>query len=251
MRNAFGSVGSVLVLGGTSEIAAATARALVAGRTRRVILGVRSPERAVPLKEELEGMGAGVEVVEFDAEDTARHPTLVEDVFAGGGDIDLVLVAFGVLSRQDAGHLDRDEALKTLQVNAVGAVSVLVPVVERLRAQGHGVIVVLSSVAAERPRQQNFVYGASKAALDAFAQGLGDWLVSTGVEVLVVRPGFVHTKMTEGLAPAPLAATPEAVAEAIVTGLRRRSHTVWAPPTVRYLMAVLRHLPRPIFRRLS
>jgi len=241
----------MLVLGGTSEIAAATTRALVAGRTRRVILGVRRPERAVPLKQELEGMGAGVEVVEFDAEDMGRHPALLEEVFGGGGDIDLVLVAFGALSRQDEAHLDRAESLKTLQINAVGAVSVLVPVAERLRAQGHGVIVVLSSVAAERPRRQNFVYGASKAALDAFAQGLGDWLRGTGVEVLVVRPGFVHTKMTQGLAPAPLATTPEVVAEAVVAGLRRRSHTVWAPSAVRYLMSALRHLPRPIFRRLS
>jgi decaprenylphospho-beta-D-erythro-pentofuranosid-2-ulose 2-reductase len=121
----------------------------------------------------------------------------------------------------------------------------------KLRAQGHGTLVVLSSVAAERPRGANFPYAASKAAVDAYAQGLGDALAGTGVHVLVVRPGFVHTHMTAGLKPAPLATTPEAVADAVADGLRRGAHTVWAPPRVRWLMAILRHLPRSVFRRLT
>jgi decaprenylphospho-beta-D-erythro-pentofuranosid-2-ulose 2-reductase len=117
--------------------------------------------------------------------------------------------------------------------------------------QGHGTIVVLSSVAGERVRASNFVYGASKAGLDGFAQGLGDSLRGTGVEVLVVRPGFVHTRMTAGLDAAPLATTPEAVAKAVVEGLARGSHTVWVPAALRFVMIALRHLPRPIFRRLN
>src|SRR4029450_11965014 len=96
-----------------------------------------------------------------------------------------------------------------------------------LRAQGHGTIVVLSSVAGERARRSNFVYGSTKAGLDAFFQGLGDSLVGTGASVMIVRPGFVHTKMTEGLDPAPLATTPEAVAEAIVRGLERGAQRGW------------------------
>jgi decaprenylphospho-beta-D-erythro-pentofuranosid-2-ulose 2-reductase len=110
--------------------------------------------------------------------------------------------------------------------------------------------VVLSSVAGERARRSNFIYGSSKAGLDAFAQGLGDALHGTGVHVMVVRPGFVRTKMTAGRAEGPMATTPEAVATAIEVGLRRRSETVWVPGALRLVMAALRHVPRALFRRL-
>ncbi len=153
-----------------------------------------------------------VETVAFDALDAASHPGFVEQVFADHGDIDLVLVAFGVLGDQDLAERDATEALRIVDSNFTGAVSVLVPVAQALRRQGHGRIVVLSSVAGERARKSNFVYGASKAGLDAFCQGLGDSLVGSGVKVMVVRPGFVHSKMTEGLEAAPLATDPESVA---------------------------------------
>jgi decaprenylphospho-beta-D-erythro-pentofuranosid-2-ulose 2-reductase len=136
-------------------------------------------------------------------------------------------------------------------VNAVGAGSLLIEAARRLQEQGGGQVVVLSSVAAERPRRGNAVYGASKAALDALAQALGDDLREHGVRVLVVRPGFVHTRMTEGLAPAPLSTTPEAVALAVVDGLDGKAHTVWAPRALRWLMLVVRMLPRPIVRRMK
>ena len=110
---------------------------------------------------------------------------------------------------------------------------------------------VLSSVAGERARAANVVYGASKAGLDALAQGLGDALHDQGVRVLVVRPGFVHTRMTRGLQPAPLSTTPQALAHVVVNGLDHHSHTVWAPSPIRWLMIALRMLPRPLFRRLK
>ena len=137
-----------------------------------------------------------------------------------------------------------------MRVNYLGAVSVLVPVARQLQAQGHGTIVGLSSVAGERARRSNFVYGSSKAGLDAFLQGLADAVRSAGVRVLIVRPGFVRTKMTEGLSPAPLAVGPDAVAAAIVDGLAQGREIVWVPPALRWVMVVLRHLPRPLFRRL-
>src|SRR5207237_5124500 len=118
------------------------------------------------------------------------------------------------------------------------------------RDQGRGTMIVMSSVAAERGRSANAIYGAAKAGLDVLAQGLGDATASTGVRVLVVRPGFVTTRMTEGLKPAPFATSPEAVAEATVRALSGRAHTIWAPGTLRFIFAVLRHLPRPIYRRL-
>ena len=164
--------------------------------------------------------------------------------------VDLVLVAFGVLGGDDV-NVDHEAALRLLHTNFLGGASVLLAVAARMRHQGHGAIVVLSSVAGERVRKSNFVYGASKAGLDGLAQGLGDSLAGSGVDVIVVRPGFVHSKMTAGLAPPPFSTQPEAVAAAIVDALRRRTPMVWVPGTLRAVMAVARHLPRPIFRRLK
>ena len=251
MRDATGAVQSVLVLGGTSEIGLATARRLARDRARRVVLAARDPGRAEASAEPLRELGAEVECVAFDAADLASHPGFVDDVFERFGDIDLVLVAWGVLGDQERLARDHDAAVEAAQVNYTGVVSVSVPLAERLRRQGHGTIVYLSSVAGERARASNFVYGSTKAGMDAFAQGLGDSLDGSGVRVMVVRPGFVRTKMTEGLDPAPLSTDADAVAESIAAGLRTGAHTVWSPAPLRLVMSALRHLPRPLFRRLD
>ena len=252
MRDALGSVQSVLVLGGGSDIASATVRALVADRARTVVLAARDPARLDGEVDALRAAGAEtVEAVAFDADDVASHAGALGDVFERHGDVDLVLVAFGVLGDQEALKRDPGAAVAHVQTNFTGAVSALLVAAERLRAQGHGTLVVLSSVAAERPRRSNFVYGASKAGLDALAQGLGDELVGDGVRVMVVRPGMVRTKMTAGLDDVPFTTTPEKVAKEIVRGLRRGAHTVWVPPLLRFVFAGLRHLPRPVFRRLD
>ena len=251
MRDALGSVQSVLVLGGTSEIGLATVRALLDERMRKVVLGVRDPERARGAVESLRaGGGADVEPVAFDALKPEEHQELVDGLFDRHGDFDLVLLAFGVLGDQAESERDPAAARRVVETNFTGAVSVSVPIAQRLRAQGHGTLVVLSSVAGERARKANFVYGASKAGLDAFAQGLGDSLAGSGAHVMVVRPGFVQTKMTTHMDAAPLATTPDAVAQAVVAGLRRNAHTVWVPGALRGVMAVLRHLPRGVFRRI-
>jgi decaprenylphospho-beta-D-erythro-pentofuranosid-2-ulose 2-reductase len=244
MKDALGEVQSVLVLGGTSEIGVATARALVARRARTVVLAARNPERCAAVADELRAAGASqVEAVPFDATDTASHQAFVDDVFERFGDMDLALVAFGVLG-------DEEDPVEVLTVNFVGAASVMTPLARRMSAQGHGTIVLLSSVAGERARQSNYMYGSSKAGVDAFAQGLGDSLAGSGVQVMVVRPGFVKTKMTAGRDPVPFSTTADAVAGEVVKGLARGSHTVWAPPVLRLVMSVLRHVPRPLFRRL-
>jgi decaprenylphospho-beta-D-erythro-pentofuranosid-2-ulose 2-reductase len=111
-------------------------------------------------------------------------------------------------------------------------------------------LVVLSSVAGERVRRANFVYGATKAGLDGFAQGLGDSLVGTGARVLVVRPGFVHSAMTKGMKAVPFATTPDRVAVITAGALRAGRRTVWAPGILRYVFSILRHVPGPIWRRL-
>jgi decaprenylphospho-beta-D-erythro-pentofuranosid-2-ulose 2-reductase len=237
-------VQSLLVLGGTSEIGLATAAALARRRTHTIILACRDPAQAAVHAARLRAAGAErVEAVRFDALDFASHTRFVNDVFDRPVDIDVALLAFGILDRgRDPVHV--------IETNFTGAASVLEPLAQRMVRQGHGTIVVLSSVAGERVRKANYVYGSSKAGIDGFASGLGDSVAGTGVQVMVVRPGFVRTKMTAGMKPRPLATLPEDVAEAIVRGLARGADVVWAPARLRPLMSVVRHLPRPVLRRL-
>jgi decaprenylphospho-beta-D-erythro-pentofuranosid-2-ulose 2-reductase len=251
MRDALGSVQSLLVLGGTSEIGVATARRLVEGRTRRVILAARDPDRVTAVDALRDAGAETVHTVAFDARATDTHPGFVDEVFDRQGDIDLVLLAFGVLGDQSHAESEPAAALEIAETNYTGAVSVTIPTVRRLREQGHGTIVFLSSVAGERARKSNFVYGSSKAGIDAFAQGLGDSLQGTGIHVMVVRPGFVKTKMTAGMDEVPLSTTADAVADAIVDGLRRGAETVWVPAALRPVMSAVRHLPRAVFKRLN
>ncbi|TVL90145.1 decaprenylphospho-beta-D-erythro-pentofuranosid-2-ulose 2-reductase [Streptomyces sp. SAJ15] len=250
MKDAFGAPQSLLILGGTSEIALATARRLISRRTRTVWLAGRPSAALDEAAEALRRIGdTDARTIPFDALDHESHEATLGKVFTEG-DIDMVLLAFGVLGDQQHDEHDPLAAVRVAQTNYTGGVSSALVCAQALRRQGHGSLVVLSSVAAERARRANFIYGSSKAGLDAFAQGLGDALHDSGVHVMVVRPGFVRTKMTAGRAAAPLASTPEAVAAAIELGLRRRAHTVWAPAALRPLMTALRHVPRSVFRRI-
>jgi decaprenylphospho-beta-D-erythro-pentofuranosid-2-ulose 2-reductase len=247
--DALGSVGSLLLVGGTSDIAVATARRYLSERPLRVVLAARDSPRRTAVAAELAAAGARVEVVDFDADDPAAPARMVAEA-AAGGDVDVAVVAFGQLGDAEQLRSDSGAVARLAQVNYVVPTVVGTELANRMREQGHGVIVALSSVAGERARASNFVYGSTKAGLDAFYSGLADSLVGTGVSVLVVRPGFVRSKMTAGLADAPLATTPEAVAQAIVTGIRKGRHTVWVPGAMRWVMSGLRHTPRAIFRRL-
>jgi decaprenylphospho-beta-D-ribofuranose 2-oxidase len=241
----------VLVLGGSSEIGLAIVRRLALERPVRALLLGRSPQRLEAAAAELRR--AGVEEASWGSLDAleldAHEPALTAACERLGG-FDLVVLALGVLGGQRGLDADAGEVREVLELNALGAGTLMVAALRRLRAQGHGTLIVLSTVAVERPRASNAVYGAAKAALDALAQGLADSLAGSGVRVLVVRPGFVHTRMTVGLTPAPLSTSAEAVAEATVAGLRRGAGTVWVPGTLRYVFSLLRHLPRPLYRRL-
>ncbi len=242
----------VLLLGGTSEIGLAIVSALVSEGPCVVALAGRDPLALKAAAERLRSAGCGqVSTLSLDALDTDSHDQVVAKAFDELGGVDVAVVAVGVLGKREGLPSDASEALATLQTNLVGAGSLLIATAGHMRDQGSGAIVVLSSVAAERPRRAGAVYGASKAGLDALAQALGDDLYEHGVQVLVVRPGFVYTRMTEGLKPAPLATTPEIVAKATLAGLDRRAHTVWAPAASRWLMLALRLLPRPIFRKIE
>ena len=250
MTDALDRATSVLVLGGTSEIALATVRRLRTPALRRVVLAARpsASRDAAVAGLVAEGL-VGTTAVDFDAADTGTHEALLAHAF-GESDVDVVLVAFGVLGDQLEFEGDPDLAVEAAQVNYVGGVSVCLRTARLLRAQGHGALVVLSSVAGERARRSNFVYGSTKAGLDALASGLADALEGSGARVLVVRPGFVRTSMTSHLEPAPLSVSAEDVADAVVAGLRRRSTVVYVPAAMRVVMSGLRHLPRAVFRRL-
>jgi decaprenylphospho-beta-D-erythro-pentofuranosid-2-ulose 2-reductase len=249
MIDAVGNPQSVLLLGGTSEIGLAVVEAFASDRPLRVVLAARPSERLDAAQARLEKLGCAVEQLPFDALALDTHAATIGKAFTGG-DIDVSIVAFGLLGDNEQAWTDVATAVELAQVNYTAAVSVGVALAERLKAQGHGALVALSSVAGERARRSNFVYGSTKAGMDAFYSGLTEALRPSGVHVTVVRPGFVHTKMTEGLKPAPLSTTPDAVAAVVVDAVRTRKELVWAPAPLRAVMSVLRHVPRVIFRRL-
>ncbi len=249
MIDAVGNPQSILLLGGTSEIGLAVVEAFASDRPLRVVLAARPSARLDEAQARLEKLGCAVEQLPFDGLAFDTHSAAIGKAFTGG-DVDVAIVAFGLLGDNEQAGTDVDTAVELAQVNYTAAVSVGVVLADKLKAQGHGSLVAFSSVAGERARRSNFVYGSTKAGMDAFYSGLTEALRPSGVHVTVVRPGFVHTKMTEGLKPAPLATTPDAVAAVVVDAVRSRKELVWAPAPYRVVMSVLRHVPRAIFRRL-
>jgi len=251
MIDATGRPQSVLVLGGASEIAQAVVAGLVPRRCRTVILAGRPSGRLDEAADAARSAGADVvETVAFDTTDLKGAPAAVSGVFERFGDVDLVLAAAGALGDQAELEADPLAAAELITTNFTGLAAALLAAAACMRAQGHGRIVVISSVAGERARKANFVYGSTKSGLDAFAQGLGDSLVGSGVGVTIVRPGFVVGRMTEGMDPAPFATTPEAVAEAVVRGIGSGAEVVYAPPVLRWVFAVMRQLPRAVWRHM-
>jgi short-subunit dehydrogenase len=246
--------GTVLVLGGRSEIGVALARRLVVdGRASTVVLAAR---RADDLAAESRTIGeAGsvdVATVEFDADDVEAHAPFLDAVERDHGAPDTVVVAFGILGDQQRAETDAEHALAVVHTDYAAQVGVLTRVAARMRQRGRGEIVVFSSVAGWRVRRANYVYGSAKAGLDGFATGLADAVRGTGVHLTLVRPGFVIGRMTadSGLSPAPLSSTPEQVADAVADGLAHRRDVIWVPATLRLLAVVMRVLPAAVWRRM-
>ena len=241
----------VLLVGGSSEIGLAIlARLSSDGAARAYLLG-RDRSRLDRAAGKLRKAGYDEITIDLlEADESEWHGEVIARAFAVAGGFDLVVLALGVLGAQAGVDADPSEAFEVMQVNFLGSGSVLLHCMRELRDRGGGTLVVLSTVAVERPRASNAIYGAAKTGLDALAQGLADASVASGVRVLVVRPGFVKTQMTAGLQTAPFATTPEAVASATVRALDGRAHTIWVPGRLRVIFAVLRHLPRWLYRRL-
>ncbi|MEO7369824.1 MAG: SDR family NAD(P)-dependent oxidoreductase, partial [Ilumatobacteraceae bacterium] len=209
MENALGQPQTIVLLGGTSDIGLAIVRRLLNPTTTTVVLACRDAERGERAAAGLRHDHLTVDVVAFEATATDQHVELARSLTAKYGDIDIAVVAFSLLGDGDVTSVDVAAAVEIAEVNFTGVVSSTIAIANQMRGQGHGSIVMLSSVAGERVRRGNPVYGGTKAGIDGFAQGLGDSLAADGVHMLVVRPGFVISQMTTGLKPAPFATTPE------------------------------------------
>ncbi|MFD3508905.1 SDR family NAD(P)-dependent oxidoreductase [Nocardia sp. NPDC058666] len=241
--------GPVLVLGGRSEIGLEVARRLAPGRV--VILAARRADALDAEIEQLHAAGAAaVHTAEFDADETATHAPLLEKLAAEHGGIATAVLAFGILGNQDRAEQDPAHAVAVVHTDYVAQVSVLTTLANLMRAQGSGQIVVFSSIAGVRVRRANYVYGSAKAGLDGFASGLGDALHGTGVQLLLVRSGFVIGRMTTGMDPAPMSSTPDQVADAVVASLDKGATRVAIPGRLALAFFVMRLLPQSVWRRM-
>jgi short-subunit dehydrogenase len=241
--------GVVVIFGGRSEIGVEVATRLARGAT--VVLAARGADRLDEQVRAVHAAGAAaVHPVEFDADDLASHAALVDRLVADHGPIATAVLAFGVLGDQARAEHDPAHAVAVVHTDYVAQVSLLTVLAATMREAGEGALVVFSSVAGARVRRANYVYGSAKAGLDGFASGLADALHGSGVRLLLVRPGFVVGRMTEGMAPAPFSSTPDAVADATVAALRARRAEVWVPRTLQPIFALARHAPRALWRRM-
>lgn len=241
--------GPVVVFGGRSEIGVELATRVASGAT--VVLAARRADQLDAQVDVLRGAGAAaVHVVDFDADDLGSHGPLVERLIAEYGPIGTAVLAFGILGDQSRAEVDAGHAVAIVHTDYVAQVSLLTHLATAMRGAGRGTLVVFSSVAGVRVRRANYVYGSAKAGLDGFASGLADALHGTGARLLIVRPGFVIGRMTEGMAPAPLSSTPAQVAEATARALTRGRRTVWVPWALQPMFFVMRLLPQFIWRRL-
>ena len=247
--DALGRPQRILLIGGTSDIGLSIVSSL-AGKDTEVILAGRNLETLQEAAGELTGSGATAQVRSLDVTDLPAAGPVLDEVF--GRDVDIVVIAAGALPVQSAVLNDPQAAQRTLAINGHGAASLLLACHTRMCAQGHGQIVVLSSIAAVRPRPSNFIYGAGKAMVDFLARGLVE-SPDPRVSVLLVRPGFVRTKMTAGLVAAPFATASASVADAVARWSRRgaSSRIIWVPAVLKHVARVMSLLPLALLRKID
>jgi len=243
---------TAVLLGGTSEIGLEILRHLAARRLRAVVLAGRDRRALRAAAGTLSDGGVEtVEVLEWDATDPGSAAELPARARSLVGELDLVVMAAGVLGTAELAELDAARVFEMMAVNVAGPAAALLEFAKALAAAGGGRIVVLSSVAGLRVRRANFVYGAGKAGLDGFSLGLAEALRGSGVELCVVRPGRVRTRMTRGCPPVPMTIEPSDVAVAVVRGLERSSPVVYVPSPLRYVFTLFRIVPAALWRRIQ
>ncbi|WJY68033.1 SDR family NAD(P)-dependent oxidoreductase [Corynebacterium auris] len=237
------SQGTLLLLGATSDIGGEVAARMCPGRD--VVLALRDVRRGEAVEKRLRDAGAAhVRLVEFEATDLDSHREVIE----AAGEVTTAIVAFGVLGDQELAERDEREAARIATVDYLAQINALTVLASTM---SRGEIFAFSSIAGWRARRANYVYGSTKAGLDAFCQGLADRLHGSGLKLITARPGFVIGTMTEGMRPAVMSVTPDVVADAVVRAAGGKgSATVWVPGRLRVLAAIMRLVPRPIWRRM-
>jgi len=241
----------VLVLGATSAIAQATVRLLAARGAALYLVGRNAANLDAVAKDATTRGATKVEQQALDLDDVTAHEALVEQAMQALGGLDGALIAHGVLGDQKACERTWAEAAKVLHTNFLSAASLLTSLANRFEAQKSGTLVVISSVAGDRGRQSNYVYGTSKGALNIFLQGLRNRLARSGVAVVTVKPGFVDTPMTAHLPKNKLFASPEQVARGIMRAADKRKDEVYVPAKWALIMFIIRSIPERIFKRLK
>ncbi len=241
----------VLAFGATSAIAEATLRLLAETGASFYLVG-RNPDKLAAVQADLLTRGAAAawtNVVDLD--DTSRHPAVLSQAIAALGGIDLALVAHGVLGDQQQAEADYAAAEAILRTNFLSAVSLVGVLANYFEAERRGTIAVISSVAGDRGRKSNYVYGASKGGLNVFLDGVRNRIDRAGVQVLTIKPGFVATPMTAHLPPSPLFAQPRQVAQHILRAVDKRKSVAYVPPFWWAIMLVIRNIPGRIFNKLN
>jgi decaprenylphospho-beta-D-erythro-pentofuranosid-2-ulose 2-reductase len=241
----------VLIIGAGSAIAEHTAR-LFASRGDRLLLVARNAQRLKTITDDLRVRGAkdcDYRVAEL--ADFSQHADLLREASVQLGGLDIVLIAYGTLGDQHACETDFNLALAELQNNCLSVLSLLTLLANHLQQQGHGCLAVISSVAGDRGRQSNYIYGTAKGALSIFLQGLRNRLHKSGVQVLTIKPGFVDTPMTKDFEKGALWVKPEVIARGIIKAVDKRRDVVYLPYFWRYIMLIIKLIPEAIFKRLS
>jgi len=241
----------ILILGGTSAIAEATAREF-AKRGDALYLVGRSAPRLAAIADDLKVRGAShTDSASMDLRDVATHAALIRQATLSLGGLDTALIAYGTLSDQAACEQSVALMLEELKTNAISVMSLCTLLANQFESQGRGVIGVISSVAGDRGRKSNYVYGSAKAAISAFTSGLRQRLYRKGVFVVTIKPGFVDTPMTASFKKGALWASSATVGRQIARGLMRGTPVLYTPGFWRLIMFIIRSIPEFVFRRLA
>ncbi|MBF0189060.1 MAG: SDR family oxidoreductase [Magnetococcales bacterium] len=242
---------NVLILGATSSVAQATAR-IYARDGHRLHLVARNAQRLDAVAEDMRVLGASVVKTTLqDLNVTESHSRLFSDVEKELGPVDHALIFHGTLADQKACEADFSHALRELETNALSTLSLLTHLANDMEKRGEGIIAVVTSVAGDRGRQSNYVYGAAKSTVNTFLEGLRNRLFKSGVRVITVKPGFIDTPMTSDFPKGPLWATPDTIARGILKAVNGSKDVIYLPGFWRVIMLIIRHVPEVIFKRLS